>query len=508
MGGGSAPEVDDRKVERVTTDGAVVSGERVAARLAEVGVEPRWTDVVPGGLTGVVADSRRVEEGDLFCAVEGLTVDGHDYVDQARERGAAAAVVEREVLPREMPQLVVTDSRLALAHLASLFHGDPSRSMGLTGVTGTDGKTTTAWILRHLLAGDSPTAAMGTLGVVGPDGARTAGRLTTPGPVETCRQLEELSERGVRRVVLEVSSHALDQRRVDGLEFENVVFTNLTREHLDYHRDMDSYRRAKLRVLDLLRPGGGCVLNADDPEWADVAAGRGERITYGCSSAADVRARDVRLDAAGSRWRLSTGREEAAVRLPLPGGFNVRNALAAAAVALRTGMELAAIAERLAATPPVPGRMEVLRRRPCTVVRDYAHTPDALRRVLEELRPDGGRVIVVFGCGGDRDRGKRPLMGRAAGEAADLALVTTDNPRSEDPAEIAREVLEGLGEAEHEVVLDRREAIARALEVAGMDDVVLLAGKGHEDYQLFGDEKVPFDEARVVAELTREEDAP
>lgn len=498
----------DRKVERVTGDAASVSKGQIEIRLAEAGLEPRWAGSPPDAFSGVTADSRRVEPGALFCAVAGLTVDGHDFVGEARASGAAAAVVERDVPAEECPQLVVSDSRLALAHLASLFHGDPARSMELTAVTGTNGKTTTAWMLRHLLAGQDTAAAMGTLGVVGPDGERSPGGLTTPGPVETCRRLARLAERGVRRVALEVSSHALDQRRVDGLEFENVVFTNLTREHLDYHGDMDAYRGAKLRALELLRPGGGCVVNADEPGWDDVATERGERISYGRSSGAAVRAEDVRLDGAGSRWRLVTPGEQAEVRLPLPGAFNVLNALAAAAVGLRAGAEAGEVARRLAETPQVPGRMEVLRRRPCTVVRDYAHTPDALRRTLEELRPDEGGLIVVFGCGGDRDRGKRPLMGRAAARTADLVVVTTDNPRSEDPADIAREVVEGIEDGEHEVLLDRREAIARALEAAGGSDVVLLAGKGHEDYQIFGDEKVPFDEARVVEELLGPEDEP
>ncbi len=503
----SAARIARRKVERVTKHEPLVSTDEVEARLAGAGLEPRWTGSPPAGFAAVTQDSRRVEPESLFCAVPGLTVDGHAFVGEAEAAGAAAAVVEREVAGAGLPQLVVADARTALAHLAALFHGDPGRTVELTAVTGTDGKTTTAWILRHLLAEAAPSAAMGTLGVVGPEGERRPGDLTTPGPVETCRRLAALRDHGVRHVAMEVSSHALDQRRVDGLRFAAVVLTNLSREHLDYHRDMEAYRDAKLRALDLLRPGGAPVINADEPAWAgaDVA----DAVTYGRSPGADVRAREVRREEGGSRWILSAGGEEAEVRLPLPGDFNVHNALAASAAALAAGRPLGAVARRLGEVPQVPGRMEVLSRGPCLVVRDYAHTPDALRRALAQLRPASGRLIVVFGCGGDRDRGKRPLMGRAAAGAADLAVVTADNPRSEDPAEIARQVVEGIERARgegadgrHEVVLDRREAIARALEVAGPADVVLLAGKGHEDYQQYGEERVPFDEAEIVRELT------
>ena len=497
---GPAGRIAHREVERVTRNERDVSTEQIEARLAGLDLDARWSAPPPAGFAGVTEDSRRVGPGDLFCAVTGRTVDGHAYVADAAEAGARAAVVEREVPGTEIPQLVVSDTRTALAHLAALFHGDPSDELELTAITGTDGKTTTAWILRHLLAAVGPAGSLGTLGVVGPDGRRSSGDLTTPRAVETCRELAALRERGARRVAMEVSSHALDQRRVDGLAFENVVLTNLSREHLDYHRDMEDYRDAKLRALELLRPGGACVANADEPAWSAIVDPR--PITYGLAPEADVRASAVRPTGSGSRWRLEAAGETAEVRLPLPGDFNVHNALAAAAVALRTGLGVEEVARKLGDVPQVPGRMEVLARTPCLVVRDYAHTPDALRRALHQVRPASGRVVVVFGCGGDRDRGKRPLMGRAAAEAADLAVVTTDNPRSEEPAVIARQAVEGMEGGRHEVVLDRREAIARALEEAGPGDVVLLAGKGHEDYQDLGDERVPFDEAAIVRELT------
>lgn len=484
-----------------------MSARQVEERLRDRGLDPRWSGRPPSGFTGIADDSRNVREGDLFCAVAGTSADGHDFLPEARRAGAAGAVVERWVDAVELPQIRVADSRAAAAHLGSLFHGDPGRDLRLMGVTGTNGKTTTAWLLRHLLSGRGPAAGLGTLGVVDADGGRRPGRLTTPGPLELAETLSRLREEGARYVALELSSHALDQRRADALPLHGLALTNLSREHLEYHADMEAYRAAKLRALELLAPGATCAVNADDPAWEGIEPPRGEVLAYGLSSGADVRAEDVRSGRSGSRWRLATPSGGAEVRLPLPGGFNVHNALAAAALALGEGMEPGEVAEGLSGAPQVPGRMEVLRRSPCLVVRDYAHTPEALRRALEVLRPEEGRLLVVFGCGGERDPGKRPLMGEAAARGADLAVVTTDNPRSEDPADIARQVVEGMEPGSYEVVLDRREAIARALELVGPADVVLLAGKGHEGYQVFGDRREPFDEARIVEELTGEGDA-
>lgn len=481
----------------------MISSDRIVQRLEARGLEPRWLGEPPRALAGVVHDSRLVDEDDLFCAIEGLRTDGHEYVAAAAEAGAAAAVVEHPIPDVPLPFLLVDDSRAATAHLAVLFQGDPDRAMEVVGVTGTNGKTTTVWILRHLLAGSGRTASLGTLGVVGPEGERRPAELTTPDPMVLARTLAALRDRGVRHVTMEVSSHALDQRRVDGVSFGCLAFTNLDREHLDYHGDMESYRATKLRAAELVTPGGRCVVNADEEAWAGLRGKEREPLTYGLEAQADVRAEEVREGREGSRWELVHGGRRVAAELPLPGRFNVSNALAAVSAAMVQGLGLEAAAERLASTPQVPGRMEILRREPFLVIRDYAHTPEALERVLRTLRPEEGRLLVVFGCGGDRDRGKRPLMGETASRLADRALVTTDNPRSEDPASIAREVVEGMEEETYEVVLDRRDAIARALAEADAGDVVLLVGKGHEDYQIVGDEKAPFDEAAIVEELTR-----
>jgi UDP-N-acetylmuramoyl-L-alanyl-D-glutamate--2,6-diaminopimelate ligase len=454
-------------------------------------------------LTGIADDSRRVRPGDLFCAWVGTAADAHAFLPAARAAGAAAALVERPVPEADVPQVVVRDGRRAAALAAMAAFGDPAASLLLVGVTGTNGKTTTVWLLRHLLAAGRPAASLGTLGVVGPDGEPVPGTesLTTPGPVELARTLRELVDRGVRAVAMEISSHALDQGRVSGLRLDAAVFTNLSRDHLDYHRTVEAYREAKLSLTKLLRPGGVVVYNAEDPAWAPLAEVEQRTLTYAMDAPADLRARDLELGAGGARFTLETANGSVAVELPLLGAFNVQNALAAAGAVHALGMPLADVAERLRTVPQVPGRLERIAETPCPVLRDYAHTPDALERVLTALRPlVRGRLILVFGAGGDRDRGKRPLMGAVATRWADVTIVTSDNPRTEDPDAIIDDIAQGMtGSYVREV--DRRRAIALALTEAKADDVVLLAGKGHETYQIVGTERRPFDEREIVREL-------
>jgi len=486
-------------------EGNVKRTERIEERLREHGLEGRWTvDRAPEALAGIADDSRRVREGYLFCAVPGTRLDGRDFLERAREAGAAAALLEEADPACPLPQLVVPDARAATAHLAALFHGDPGRLVDTVGVTGTNGKTTTVWLLRHLLAGLGPAASLGTLGTVGTDGQREPGPLTTPGPVELMEALSDLHERGADYVALEISSHALDQRRADGLPLAVAVFTNLSREHMEYHPDMEHYRRAKLRLAELVRPGGICVVNADEPAWSELDPVHARRLTFGLVQEADVRAVELEASPGGSRWTLAAGGRSARVDLPLPGRFNVSNALAAAAAAVALGLDVKAAARRLSSVPQVPGRMEVIRREPFLVLRDYAHTPAAMERVFATVRPERGRLLVLFGCGGDRDAGKRSLMGGVAARGADLVFLTTDNPRSEDPEDIVRAIETGMEGTPHRVVLDRREAIQAALDEARPGDVVLLAGKGHEDYQIFGERKQPFDEKAIVTRLMDE----
>jgi UDP-N-acetylmuramoyl-L-alanyl-D-glutamate--2,6-diaminopimelate ligase len=458
---------------------------------------------LPATVTAITDDSRSARAGALFLAVRGVERDGHDFLDAAATGGAVAAVVDDPARTR-LPSIVVRDTRRAAAVAASAFYGFPARDLRVVGVTGTNGKTTTVGMLRHLLdAPDARAASIGTLGVlIGSEGQPLDGGsgLTTPGPVELQRVLRMLHDRGVRTVAMEISSHALDQHRVDGLRVDVAVFTNLTRDHLDYHGTMERYFAAKALLVSLLAPTGATVVNADDPAWAALPAAP-RIVRFSLAGDADVRATDVRFTPRGSCWTLAAGEQRHAVQLPLIGDFNVANALAAAAAAWSLGMPAHAVADRLTTMPQVPGRLEIVSDRP-TVLRDYAHTPDALERALCAVRPfTRGALTVVFGCGGDRDRGKRPEMGRIAERHADRAIVTSDNPRTEDPERILDDIEAGMTPGRHERIEDRRAAIARAIAAAGEGDVILLAGKGHETYQIRGTVKHPFDERTIVHEI-------
>jgi UDP-N-acetylmuramoyl-L-alanyl-D-glutamate--2,6-diaminopimelate ligase len=455
-------------------------------------------------LSGISDDSRHVRPGDLFCAWSGTTLDAHEFVPAAVAAGAAAVLAERPVRGVAVPQLRVRDGRRAAAVAASAFFDDPQLRLRLLGVTGTNGKTTSVWILRHMLSHREATASLGTLGAILEDGSTIPGSesLTTPGPVELARTLRVLVDRGVRCVAMEVSSHALDQGRVHTLRFAAAVFLNLTRDHLDYHGTLATYLAAKRSLVRYLDVDGSAVINADDASWGGLGAEAPHTVTFGTASAADVRASSVEFRADGVRFELHTPAGSAPAYLPLPGSFNVQNALAASAACLAVGFTLDEVVTALGAVPQVPGRLERIADRPCAVLRDYAHTPDALERVLEALRPlTAGRLILVFGAGGDRDRGKRPLMGAVAEQLADQVIVTSDNPRTEDPDAIIDEIASGMSGARHQRVTDRREAIARALDMAAADDIVLLAGKGHETYQVVGSERFDFDERVIVAQL-------
>ncbi|MGA9836299.1 MAG: UDP-N-acetylmuramoyl-L-alanyl-D-glutamate--2,6-diaminopimelate ligase [Gemmatimonadaceae bacterium] len=461
---------------------------------------------LPAVLTAVTDDSRHVARGGLFIAVRGSTRDGHDFLDAAQAAGAAAAVLENATRTT-LPAIIVRDGRRAAALVAGAAYGWPAHGLRTIGVTGTNGKTTTVHMLRHLL--DSPearSASIGTLGVlVGSAGTPVEGGagLTTPGPVELQRVFRALADAGARTVAMEMSSHALHQHRAEGVTYAAAVFTNLTRDHLDYHGTVEAYLAAKALLVEQLAPDGATIVNADDRAW-DALPVRGRCVRFGVASRdADVRATDVEPGPHGSAFTLHVAGvgDHPRVQLPLIGDFNIANALGAAATAWALGEPPARIAHRLASMPQVPGRLERLAELP-TVLRDYAHTPDALARTLDALRPfTGGRLICVFGAGGDRDRGKRPLMGAVAAAKADVVVVTSDNPRGEDPERIIDDVVAGIGRTDFIRLADRRAAIERALELARPDDVVLLAGKGHETYQVIGTVNVPFDERAIVHEL-------
>jgi UDP-N-acetylmuramoyl-L-alanyl-D-glutamate--2,6-diaminopimelate ligase len=457
-------------------------------------------------VSGLAYDNRSVTAGTLFFCVPGFKRDGHDFAPDAVERGAAALVVERP-LGLGVPEVVVDDVRAAMAQVAARFHGDPTGTLDVVGITGTNGKTTTAFLVRSILeAAGERTGLLGTVAsIVG--GREEPVERTTPEAIDLQATFRRMLDEGDRACAMEVSSHALHLHRVDGIHFAARVFTNLTQDHLDFHPTMDDYFAAKRMLFE--RPGGPAIVNADDPygrRLVDEIDGA-EVLTFGIDHDADYRATGIEFDTAGSTFTIATpDGETAEIRTRMPGLFNVSNALAAVAATRALGVPLATAAEALAGAERVPGRFEpVDEGQDYAVLVDYAHTPDSLENVLRAARRiTEGRLHVVFGAGGDRDRGKRPQMGRVASELADRVVVTSDNPRSEDPAAIVDEVLAGTGGgAEREV--DRRRAIALAVQGAQPGDVVVIAGKGHEQGQEFeGGRKEPFDDVTVAREALRE----
>ncbi|MFZ5827054.1 MAG: UDP-N-acetylmuramoyl-L-alanyl-D-glutamate--2,6-diaminopimelate ligase [Bacillota bacterium] len=466
-------------------------------------------------ITSVVYDSRRVEPGALFVALPGRRVDGHDYVAEAVRRGAVAVVVERPVsLPESVAVIQVASSKVALGRLAAALHRHPSRRLRVVGVTGTNGKTTTTHLVRAVLQAQShKVGLMGTVHTLIAGEERPA-NLTTPQASDLQELLHQMAEGGCTYVVMEASSEGLDMHRVDDVEFDLGVFTNLTQDHLDYHKTFEAYREAKAKLFSLLNQPGfksrkAAVINLDDP------AGEYYRsvcqvpvYTYGLDPRAMVRAEEIAVTAGGTSFRLIAPQGEISLALRLVGRFNVYNALAAATVGLVEGVDLFTIKRALEAEDGVAGRLEAVRAgQPFGVFVDYAHSPDSLENVLRTAQGfTRGRLILVFGCGGDRDRTKRPLMGRIAGELADLAIITSDNPRSEEPGSIVKEIEAGLVPALgpnrfYEIVVDRAEAIRRAVELAQPDDVILITGKGHETYQIFKDRTIDFDDRAVARSL-------
>ncbi|MBX6378469.1 MAG: UDP-N-acetylmuramoyl-L-alanyl-D-glutamate--2,6-diaminopimelate ligase, partial [Clostridia bacterium] len=453
------------------------------------GVAERVVGEVGCEVTGLAYDSRRVRPGDAFLAIRGFHLDGHDFIADALARGAVACVVEDPTrLPAGVPAAVVRDGRRAAATIACRFFGDPTRHLTLVGVTGTNGKTTTAWLTRAALLASTATGLVGTVENVVGGRSRPVER-TTPEAVDLQALFREMVDAGDGAAVMEVSSHALALHRVDGCHFDAAVFTNLTQDHLDFHGTLEAYREAKARLFAMLPPDArGAVLNADDPSWRAMAeVCRAPVLTYALEADADLRAEDVSLTPEGAVFAAVHGGERVPVRLHLPGRYNVANALAAMGAALVCGVPLERAAAALASVPGVPGRLErVSRSDSVTVLVDYAHTPDGLEKVLNAVREfTRGRLVVVFGCGGDRDRGKRPIMGEIAARLADRVYITSDNPRSEEPEAIVKEVeagVRGVPGASWVVEVDRGRAIAAAIAEARPGDVVLIAGKGHETY--------------------------
>jgi UDP-N-acetylmuramoyl-L-alanyl-D-glutamate--2,6-diaminopimelate ligase len=473
---------------------------------AEIGSSARGLEVAR-----VTADSRSVRPGDVFVAIRGARFDGFDYAADAIRRGAVAVVADRPAsAPTPVAWIAVGDARKALARMAARLHGDPAEKLVLAGVTGTNGKTSTTTLLEAILARRYGAAGfLGTVGYRTPRRSLAADR-TTPDATVVQELLAEMVADGARAAALEVSSHALVLDRVEGCRFDVAVFTNLTRDHLDFHGDMDSYYAAKKLLFDRRKPGAFGVVNADDPYGRRLLSEIAPPFaSYSPSGGdADYRALSATCDLSGVRFDLVHAGGRFPVASPLLGRFQLANLTAAAAAGLRLGVPGPDIAAAVSRVTNVPGRLErVEAGQPYPILVDYAHTPDALERLLQAVRELTDRkIVLVFGCGGDRDRGKRRPMGEIAGRLADVAIATSDNPRNEDPEAILREVEAGLaasGAKGHLSIADRREAIRKAVVLADRRTVVVIAGKGHETTQVIGATEIPFDDRKVAAELAR-----
>ncbi len=481
-------------------DGKSVGMVGVKSLLARIAPQP--DTVADTRVTGVAFRADEVCEGDVFFCVRGAVHDGHDFAVDAATRGAAALVVERKLPSLQIPQYLVPSTRVALGHAAAEFWGRPSESMLVFGVTGTNGKTTTTYVLDSILrAAGHSTGIIGTVETRIGD-TRVPATRTTPESSEVQALLAKMRDAGVTAVSMEVSSHAIDLHRVDAVVFAAVGFTNLTQDHLDYHRTLAEYAAVKRRLFTDFSVSAR-VIDTDDSFGATMAEEFTDAVTVGRSCGDALQAVEERPSADGTQFVVVTPVERVTVSLPLAGAYNVNNALMAAGCALSAGIPLATVVVGLEAAPQVPGRLERIDEgQPFAVLVDYAHTPDSLEKATAAVKSvTTGRTILVFGCGGDRDPSKRPLMGAAAAEHADLVIVTSDNPRSEDPASIIAQIEIGLGATtRYEIEVDRGRAIMRALALAQPGDSVLIAGKGHEDYQVFADETIQFDDREVARE--------
>lgn len=467
-------------------------------------------------VTGVAEDSRRVKQGEVFVAVKGKRMDGHDFSHEALAAGASALVVQRSLpmgLQTAVPLIRVRDTKQVLGLLASRFHGNPSARLRMVGVTGTNGKTTILYLCKAILeASGRRVGAIGTINyLIGEE--RLPAPHTTPGAADLQGLLARMVEAGLGSVVMEVSSHALALDRVAGCEFDVALYTNLTQDHLDFHHTMEDYFRAKLRLFTDLTQFGSkgsrkrAIVNTDDPRGHRVCGASSVPVwTYAVERQSDIRAEDIHLSLTGTRFIAVTPSGQFPVESRLIGQHNVYNILAAIGVGLHEGAPLASIQAGLRKLVNVPGRFERIEAgQDFTVIVDYAHTEDALARLLTAAQAlKTGRIITVFGCGGDRDRGKRPKMGRAAAERSDVVILTSDNPRTEDPTAILREVEVGVRQAldpaqtKYEMIPDRGQAIESAMREAKAGDMVLIAGKGHEDYQILGTNRIHFDDREVA----------
>ncbi|MBE6903992.1 MAG: UDP-N-acetylmuramoyl-L-alanyl-D-glutamate--2,6-diaminopimelate ligase [Ruminococcaceae bacterium] len=459
-------------------------------------------------ISSIVTNSKKVTEGALFVAIEGVSVDGHDFIQEAVQNGAVAAVVTKKC-DVSCTQLIVEDTRIAIAKLYANFLNNPVEQLSVSGITGTNGKTTTGYLSQYIMSKSGISAGLiGTVENITGEG-KEASNYTTPEPVALQQLFKKMVDTEITDVVMEVSSHALAQNRVHGIDFKVGAFTNLTRDHLDYHGTMENYLNEKLKLIDMSEIA---VINVDDesaPAFLE-RAGDKKLITYGIENEARLRAQNIVSRANGSYFTMCFDDKKYNTFIGIPGKFSVYNALCAVAIAIANGVRSDVAAKALKSAPGVCGRMEIVpTNKDFTVIIDYAHTPDGLEKAITTLRdiPKEGKLTVLFGCGGDRDKTKRPMMGKIACELADNIIITSDNPRTEEPNKIIMDILAGVQpeKATQTVIPDRREAIAFALGSAQKGDVILLAGKGHETYQILKDMTIHFDEREVIKEILMKE---
>ncbi|MFP4661161.1 MAG: UDP-N-acetylmuramoyl-L-alanyl-D-glutamate--2,6-diaminopimelate ligase [Halanaerobiales bacterium] len=457
----------------------------------------------------IVYDSRQVEEGSLFVCIEGFKVDGHSFIGKAIQSGAVAVIIEKEIneYHEGITYIKVADSREAMAYLSATFFDYPLKKLDLIGITGTNGKTTTTYLIRNMMENSGrETGLIGTIKNIIADKTLPATR-TTPESLDLYSLYKKMLDAGLSKVVMEVSSHALDLKRVINMQFKVGIFTNITQDHLDYHKSLEDYLKAKSKLFEQIKPGGYAVVNVDDPR-SDyiIEASRGEVISYAINKDADIKAVDIDLSPQGVSFRVE-GKLNFIINMNLTGLFNVYNTLSAIGCGYALGLSIDEIKDGLEKVEGVAGRFELVDEgQGFSVIVDYAHTPDgmenALKTALEFVKGD---IIVVFGCGGDRDKDKRPKMGKMAVRYGDYAILTSDNPRSEEPLNIIKDIEEGIKDSEipYKIIPDRRDAIFYAIDKAEAEDMVIIFGKGHETYQIFKDKTISFDDREVAREALR-----